>query len=528
MLTASAQDRPPRAAAARRGALARRPLRRTGSRRPSSTASSARSSRRGRRRRSRATGSSCSTSPRSASAPPRFSIQVNSRDQGHARLRVLHREPAARALRAGGHPGDHRLRRAQAAPPRGVSAPARAQSALAVARGARARSRSPPGSCARAAAGDGPPDAAARLVPAERARLRAPLDRPRARGRRPPRAARRRAAAGRPRCATGCAAAVSPQAFDLERDVRPWLGDELAYAAVSPADSRRARRGRRPPEGGGARRARSATCSAAERYRGVRVLVAGPTALAFVGDFLALGTEAAVRAAVDRDQGDGARARGPAGLPARRRRPRRPSARSTPTPRRPGCARCSRRATGCSARSARCSTGPGCAPPAPRSPRRSGGLRAHVRLAGGAPRDAAFEPAAARARPGGRRRATSACAARCGSSRVLERLGARGPVERLRRDARRRGRHRRSTRDLLAPLAGELALAVTGAGEDPAGTGGGAPVVTLKARTADPRRTEGALARLQEPLARRLALPGTVPGVPAASRSAAWRPSRCA
>ena len=50
--------------------------------------------------------------------PPRFSIQVNNRDNGHARLRVLRREPAARALRARGHPGDHRLRRAQAATPR--------------------------------------------------------------------------------------------------------------------------------------------------------------------------------------------------------------------------------------------------------------------------------------------------------------------------------------------------------------------------------------------------------------------------
>ncbi len=67
-------------------------------------------------------------------------------------------------------------------------------------------------------------------------------------------------------------------------------------------------------------------------------------------------------------------------------------------------------------------------------------------------------------------------------------------------------------RDLLAPLAGEVALAVTGPAEDPEGTSGGAPVVTLKARTADPRTTEDALARLQEPLASRLALPGTVPG----------------
>lgn len=35
--------------------------------------------------------------------------------------------------------------------------------------------------------------------------------------------------------------------------------------------------------------------------------------------------------------------------------------------------------------------------------------------------------------------------------------------------------------------------------------------MTLKARTADPRRTEAALAKLQDPVAQRLAVPGTVP-----------------
>ena len=42
----------------------------------------------------------------------------------HARLRLLRREPAARALRARGHPAGDRLRGAQAAPPRRVSGPA--------------------------------------------------------------------------------------------------------------------------------------------------------------------------------------------------------------------------------------------------------------------------------------------------------------------------------------------------------------------------------------------------------------------
>ena len=119
-------------------------------------------------------------------------------------------------------------------------------------------------------------------------------------------------------------AAVSPQAFDLERDVRPWLGDEIAYAAVSPTDSVVLAAVADRPKAE-ALVARIGNLSAAERYRGVRVLVAGPTALAFVGDFLAVGTEAAVHAAVDRDQGDGERL---ADLPAYRASVRRPAARA--------------------------------------------------------------------------------------------------------------------------------------------------------------------------------------------------------
>jgi hypothetical protein len=71
-------------------------------------------------------------------------------------------------------------------------------------------------------------------------------------------------------------------------------------------------------------------------------------------------------------------------------------------------------------------------------------------------------------------------------------------------------------RDLLTPLDGEVALSVSTAaalsGKDPAAVRtGGAPVVTLKARTRNPRATEAALARLRDPLAARLALPGTIP-----------------
>ena len=113
-----------------------------------------------------------------------------------------------------------------------------------------------------------------------------------------------------------------------------------------------------------------------------------------------------------------------------------------------------------------------------------GGVRAHVRLAGGAPDDAAFEPVLLERVP---ERAAAYAGMRSASRlmRLLDRLGAGEPVRRLGEEiAEEAGID--FERDLLAPLSGELALAVTGAADDPAATGGGAPVVTLKARTAEP------------------------------------------
>jgi hypothetical protein len=259
------------------------------------------------------------------------------------------------------------------------------------------------------------------------------------------------------------AGGIATRPLDNERDVRPWLGDELAYAAVSPVDSvvLAAVADRDEAE---ALVDRIGDLDGAERYEGVPVLVSGRTAIAFVGGFLALGTEAAVRAAGVREllaRRDGALGMLGALLD------------------RPGLT-----AVGASLTA------------------EEDGLRAHVRLAGGAPRDAAFErvllervPEAAAAHAGIRG------AQRFG--RLLGRLGMQRPLERL-GYALAEEAGIELERDLLAPLSGELAIAVT-AGE------AGAPVVTLKARTADPRRTGSALARLQEPLARRLAVPGTLP-----------------
>jgi hypothetical protein len=354
-----------------------------------------------------------------------------------------------------------------------------------------------------AAGEDGPADEAAKLIPAGAlAYVHLSTDPGRERDARLARFAEALPAVGRLR--DRIAAAVSPQAFDLERDVRPWLGDELAYAAVSPSDSLILAAVADRPKAE-ALVARVGDLSGAERYRGVRLLVAGPTALAFTGGFLALGTEAAVRGAIDREQRAGDRL---SDLPEYRRATEgradersldayvsAAGVRTVLAPRdgplgvlatlldRPGLA-----AVGASLTA------------------EEQGLRAHVRLAGGAPRDAAFEPVLLERVP---ERAAAYLGIRSALRlvRVLGRLGLERPLERL-GEALADEAAIELDRDLLAPLSGEVAIAVTAVAGDPAGTG--APVVTLKARTADTRRTGSALARLQEPIARRLALPGTV------------------
>jgi Protein of unknown function (DUF3352) len=352
----------------------------------------------------------------------------------------------------------------------------------------------------------GPADAAARLVPASAlVYVHLSTDPDRAADRRLARIARALPAIGRLR--DRIAAAIWPRAFDVERDVRPWLGDELAYAAVSPTDSVVLAAVADRPKAE-ALVARVGNLSGAERYRGVRLLVAGQTALAFVGDFLAVGTEAAVRAAIDHDQGEGERL---ADLAAyRRASERNPDDRSLDAyASAAGVRAVLAPRDGLLGALGALLDRPGLSAAGAAVTAEGGGLRAHVRLVGGAPRDSDFEPVLLERVPEG---AAAYVGIRSALRlvRVLERLGAARQLERF-GNALAREAGIELDRDLLAPLSGELAIAVTGAAEDPAATGGGAPVVTLKARTADPRRTESALARLQEPLARRLALAGTVP-----------------
>jgi Protein of unknown function (DUF3352) len=354
--------------------------------------------------------------------------------------------------------------------------------------------------CGRAGGAGGPPDAAAGLVPAGAlvyVHLATDPDRAQDQdfaataSRLPPLR----------RLGHAAVAAIAPRALDYGRDIRPWLGPEVAYAALSPADSVvLAAVADRPAAE--AQVARIGNLSAAGRYRGVRVLRAGATAIAFAGGFLALGTEPAVRAVIDRSAGVGEPLASDPGY--ERASAGRPADRVLDAYASPAGVRTVLAARGGPLGAlGRLLERPGlegvgaAVGPAP------GGLRAAVRLAGGAPRDAAFEPLLADRLPAD----AAAYVGVRGAGRLIalaERLGAGGVgalVQRLAGEARID-----AERDLLAPLGDEVAVALTGS---PAGAA--APVLTLKAATSDRVRTASALARLQRPVARLLAVPGTVP-----------------
>ena len=301
--------------------------------------------------------------------------------------------------------------------------------------------------------------------------------------------------------------AIAPQSLDVGRDVRPWLGDELAYAAVSPSDSIVLAAVADRPRAE-ALVARVGNLSGAAEYRGTRLLVAGATAIAFVGDFLAVGTEPAVRAAIDRAAGEGPRLADVGSY--RRALQDAPAGRSlTAWASAAGVREVLAPREGLAGTLGTLVDRPGLQAAGAALTAQDGGLRADVHLVGGAQPDVAFAPVLLERVPEG---AVAYLGVR-GAARLAglaERLGGSGVRRALRAPAREAGLA--LGRDLLAPLADEVALAVTAPEEDPEGTAGGAPVVTLKARTTDPARTGGALARLQDPLARRVALPGTVPG----------------
>ena len=103
-------------------------------------------------------------------------------------------------------------------------------------------------------------------------------------------------------------------AFDFARDVRPWLGKEVGLALLDsggPAANVLLLLAVDDEPKAQGQLQRAAGAAGGIEYRGIAVRRFGGVAAAFVGGFLAIGQEAAVKAAVDRHRGTG-RALGPA------------------------------------------------------------------------------------------------------------------------------------------------------------------------------------------------------------------------
>ena len=289
--------------------------------------------------------------------------------------------------------------------------------------------------------------------------------------------------------------AVSPAAgaFDPQRDVRPWLGDEAAVALVDIGDGRfgslvLAQVRSRP-------RAEALLQRVAGRGRGVRYRDAvlrrfGANAATFAGGFLVAGPEAAVRRVVDVARGDAPALADAPAFEAALEDVRRPAA-AYVSPR--GLRSYARARGGVARVVAGLLDRPGLRAVGVSARADARGLRVHLRRlgAGGAdiaPRLVDDVPAGAVALLAGPSLAAAVEAAqRAGAGAALE--TARATL----RDAASLD----LDRDLLGRLRGEYAAWVE--------PGAAAPVVTLAARTSDPGGMREVLARLQDPLARALA-----------------------
>lgn len=286
--------------------------------------------------------------------------------------------------------------------------------------------------------------------------------------------------------------------FDLARDVRPWLGDEVAIALLDAggtvADSLLvlAVRDRAKAD---TFLTRVVGAGTPVPYRGVPVQHFGPVSAAFSGTFLIIGQDAAVKGALDRAAGTGPTLDE---APTYRRATQdRPDDRSLDLFLASGGVRRvlaaapgflgalgglldHRRLTGVSLSLAHA----------------EGGLRLNVRQARAADPPREFEPSLISEVP-------KAAAAYLG----LAGLGGVGNLfgpelsKTLRRplDSALKTASLNLDRDILAPLRGEVAFSLT--------PGLPVPTATLVARTSNPRRTREALARLQQPLAELLAPP---------------------
>lgn len=270
------------------------------------------------------------------------------------------------------------------------------------------------------------------------------------------------------------------RAFDFERDVRPWLGDEVGIALLDsggPAANVLTLLAVRDEPKAQGLLTRAAGASAGVEHRGVVVRRFGGVAVAFVERFMAVGQEAAVKAAIDRSKG--------AGRPLRRAGEL-PEARSLDAWIAPGgVRRVLRPQSGLLGALGRLLDSPALRGVALAVSAEEDGLRGHVRIARRtAPADRSFEPELIGRVPG--------------DAAMYLGLGSLQDVAPLLSSA--------ASLDLstaLDPLQGEVAFSVTPALP--------VPEVTLITRTRDEAATREDLGRLLGEIASRIQ-PGEGPG----------------
>jgi hypothetical protein len=289
--------------------------------------------------------------------------------------------------------------------------------------------------------------------------------------------------------------AVAPTAgaFDPQRDLRPWLGDEAALALVDIGDGRFGSlvlaqvRSRPRAE---ALLQRVAGRGRGVRYRDVVLRRFGANAATFAGGFLVAGPEAAVRRAVDVARGDAPALAGAPAFEAALEGARRPAA-AYVSPR--GLRSLARARGGVARVVAGLLDRPGLRAVGVAARADARGLRLDLRRLGAAGANVA--PRLVDDVPGG------AVALLAGPSlaaavETARRAGADAALAAARATLRDVA-SLDLDRDLLRRLRGEYAAWIE--------PGAAAPVVTLAARTSDPDGVREVLARLQEPLARAVA-----------------------
>jgi len=293
------------------------------------------------------------------------------------------------------------------------------------------------------------------------------------------------------------AAALTPSAAGLSfgKDIRPWLGDDAAVALLDGGDPLLIASVR--DRGGAERTLAKLGATGAGSYRGVALRLLRPSATAAVtGHHLIAGPSAAVRDAIDREDGQATPSLADARVYRRAAASRDGGASVELFVSSAGLRAALDGRAGLAGLLGRLVAGPTLEGVDAQLRAEEGGVRVKSRVlrAPGGARAQTFEPTLARhvpadaagfvALPG--LDAVAGAVARLGGGQTLGAIADVLPqasgVE---------------LADLLAPLSDEAQIAVT--------SGQAAPVFTLAARTRDERGTREALARLQQPISERLA-----------------------